>query len=46
MLATHALRIGAYYIVDEAARVVTVLRVGHKPGETLYLRGQPVQMRD
>lgn len=36
----------AYYNVSEATGVVTILRVGHKPRETLYLRGQPVQMRD
>ena len=36
----------AFYRVDEAQRIVYVLRVGYKPAETLYLRGQPIPMRD
>ncbi len=46
--ASWRLRVGDYrvlYDVDEDAHVVRVLRVGHKPAETLYLRGQAVQMR-
>ena len=42
------LKVGDYrvlYDVHEEARVVRVLRVGYKPAETLYLRGQPIQMR-
>ena len=35
-----------YYNVDEEARRVDIIRVGHKPGETLYLRGRPFPMRD
>jgi mRNA-degrading endonuclease RelE of RelBE toxin-antitoxin system len=36
----------AFYRVDEARRVVYVLRVGYKPGETLTLRGHAIPMRD
>lgn len=40
----------AYYdveeTVEETAGTVWVLRVGYKPGETLFLRGVPTPMRD
>jgi mRNA-degrading endonuclease RelE of RelBE toxin-antitoxin system len=35
-----------YYIVDEDASEVDVIRVGYKPGETVSFRGVPTQMRD
>ena len=47
--APYRLQLGdyqVYYDVDEESRQVWVLRVGHKRGETLYLRGRPVPMRD
>jgi mRNA-degrading endonuclease RelE of RelBE toxin-antitoxin system len=46
--ASWRLRLGAYrvlYDVDEDAGTVTILRVGHKPRESLYLRGQLLPMR-
>jgi len=46
--ATHRLQIGEYrvfYVVEEERRRVVALRVGHRPSETLYLRGRPVDMR-
>ncbi len=45
----YRLQLGAYrvfYSVEEDARRVNIVRVGHKPGETLYLRGRPFPMRD
>ena len=42
------LRLGAlrvYYDIEEAAAVVRVVRVGVKPGNVLYLRGRPFEMR-
>jgi mRNA-degrading endonuclease RelE of RelBE toxin-antitoxin system len=45
----YRLRPGAYrvyYDVHEEVLEVEIARVGHKPGETLYLRGQPTPMRD
>ncbi len=35
-----------YYNVEEIARRVDIIRVGYKPGETVYLRGKPFPMRD
>ncbi|MGH2356257.1 MAG: type II toxin-antitoxin system RelE family toxin, partial [Chloroflexota bacterium] len=46
--ATWRLRLGAYrvfYDVDTMEHLVKVMRVGHKPAETLYLRGKPFPMR-
>ena len=42
--ALHLGTLRVYYDVDEAERVVWVLRVGRKPGETLYLRGRPFDL--
>ena len=45
----YRLQLGAYrvyYNVADGDRRVDIVRVGHKPGETLYLRGQPFPMRD
>jgi mRNA interferase RelE/StbE len=47
--APYRLQLGdyrVYYDVDLESRMVWVLRVGYKRGETLYLRGQPVPMRE
>lgn len=46
--AAWELRLGelrVFYDIDEAARIVRLLRAGRKPGETLYLRGRPYEMR-
>ena len=45
----YRLQLGAYrvyYNFLEDARRVDIVRVGHKSGETLYLRGKPYPMRD
>lgn len=45
----YRLRLGpyrVYYNVEEGARRVEIVRVGDKPGETLYLRRKPFPMRD
>jgi mRNA-degrading endonuclease RelE of RelBE toxin-antitoxin system len=45
----YRLRLGdyrVYYDVNEEQAEVEILRVGYKPGETLYLQGQPMPMRD
>jgi mRNA-degrading endonuclease RelE of RelBE toxin-antitoxin system len=47
--ASYRLQLGdyrVYYDVDTESHVVWVLRVGYKRGETLYVRGQPMPMRD
>lgn len=47
--AAYRLRIGdyrAYYDVNEENAVVEIIRVGYKPGETVYFQGRPSQMRD
>ncbi|MBI3971592.1 MAG: hypothetical protein HY332_09920 [Chloroflexi bacterium] len=45
----YRLRLGQYRVysdVHEDVHEVEIERVGYKPGETLYLRGQPTPMRD
>jgi mRNA-degrading endonuclease RelE of RelBE toxin-antitoxin system len=45
----YRLRLGeyrVYYDVHEHTHEVEIGRVGYKPGETLYLRGQPTPLRD
>ena len=49
LVAPYRLQLGNYrvhYDVEEETHMVWVLRVGYKRGETLYLRGRPVPMRD
>ena len=46
--ASWRLQVGEYrvlYEVDDAAREVRILHVGHKPADTLYVRGKAVAMR-
>jgi mRNA-degrading endonuclease RelE of RelBE toxin-antitoxin system len=43
------LRVGeyrAYYTVNEDTADVEIVRVGHKPRETVFFQGQPSAMRD